>query len=126
MIQEKPDKVFETILKKRFAKQDLQLLGEAWKVAQQAHARDIRVNAAQLENSQKVSLVAKLLDPRTRSRATMASSPTSSSTERSKLRSRWAMSHGALWRPRTSCYTVENLSTRHPGQGMPWATLALA
>jgi sulfonate transport system substrate-binding protein len=64
MIQEKPDEVFETILKKRFAKQDLQLLAEAWKVAQQAHAKDIRVSDAQLENSQKVSLTAKLLDPK--------------------------------------------------------------
>jgi sulfonate transport system substrate-binding protein len=64
MIQEKPDEVFETILKKRFAKQDLQLLAEAWKVARQAHAKDIRVNVVQLENSQKVSLIAKLLDPK--------------------------------------------------------------
>jgi sulfonate transport system substrate-binding protein len=64
MIQEKPDEVFETILKKRFAKQDLQLLAEAWKVAQQAHAKDIRVNVAQLQNSQKVSLIAKLLEPK--------------------------------------------------------------
>ena len=64
MIQEKPDEVLETILKKRFAKQDPQLLAEAWKVARQAQARDIRVSIAQLENAQKVSLVAKLLDPK--------------------------------------------------------------
>lgn len=63
MIQEKPDEVFE-ILKKRFARMDPQLLAAAWKVAQKAHAKDIRVTVPQLENSQKVSLVAKLLDPK--------------------------------------------------------------
>jgi ABC-type nitrate/sulfonate/bicarbonate transport system substrate-binding protein len=64
MIQEKPDEVFETILKKRFAKMDPDLLVTAWKVVQKAHAKDIRVNVRQLENSQKVSLDAKLLDPK--------------------------------------------------------------
>jgi len=64
MIQEKPDEVFETVLKKRFATMDPKLLAAAWKVAQTAHAKDIRVNVRQLENSQKVSLDAKLLDPK--------------------------------------------------------------
>ena len=64
MIQEKPDEVFETILKKRFARMDPELLAAAWKVAQKAHAKDIRVTVAQLENSQKVSLDAKLLEPK--------------------------------------------------------------
>jgi ABC-type nitrate/sulfonate/bicarbonate transport system substrate-binding protein len=64
MIQEKPDEVFETILQPRFAKQDPQMLLESWKVAQKAHAKDIRVSVPMLENSQKVSLVAKLLDPK--------------------------------------------------------------
>ncbi len=64
MIQDKPDEVFETVLKKRFEKMDPQLLNAAWKVAQKAHAKDIRVTVAQLENSQKVSLDAKLLDPK--------------------------------------------------------------
>jgi ABC-type nitrate/sulfonate/bicarbonate transport system substrate-binding protein len=64
MIQEKPDEVFETILRKRFPKLDAQLLAEAWKVVQKAHAKDIRVKVSQLENSQKVSIVAKLLDPK--------------------------------------------------------------
>jgi NitT/TauT family transport system substrate-binding protein len=63
MIQEKPDEVFE-ILKKRFPKMDPKLLGEAWKWTQQAHAKDIRVKIPQLVNSQKVSLEAKLLDPK--------------------------------------------------------------
>ncbi|HEX5959479.1 MAG TPA: hypothetical protein VFY92_12595, partial [Hyphomicrobiaceae bacterium] len=64
MIQEQPDVVLETILKKRFPKLDPALLKAAWKVAQTAHAKDIRVTKAMLENSQKVSLVAKLLDPK--------------------------------------------------------------
>jgi ABC-type nitrate/sulfonate/bicarbonate transport system substrate-binding protein len=64
MIQEKPDEVFETVLKKRFAKMDPQLLAAAWKVAQKAHAKDIRVTVKQLDNSQKVSLDAKLLEPK--------------------------------------------------------------
>jgi ABC-type nitrate/sulfonate/bicarbonate transport system substrate-binding protein len=64
MIQEQPDEVFEKILKPRFAKQDPQMLLESWKVAQKAHAKDIRVNVPMLENSQKVSLVGKLLDPK--------------------------------------------------------------
>jgi ABC-type nitrate/sulfonate/bicarbonate transport system substrate-binding protein len=64
MIQEQPDEVFEKILKPRFAKQDPKMLLESWKVAQKAHAKDIRVSVPMLENSQKVSLVAKLLDPK--------------------------------------------------------------
>lgn len=64
MIQDRPDEVFETVLKKRFAKMDPGLLTEAWKVAHKAHAKDIRVTVPQLENSQKVSLDAKLLDPK--------------------------------------------------------------
>jgi ABC-type nitrate/sulfonate/bicarbonate transport system substrate-binding protein len=64
MIQEKPDEVFEKILKPRFSKQDPQMLLESWKVAQKAHAKDIRVSVPMLENSQKVSLVGKLLDPK--------------------------------------------------------------
>src|SRR5262249_1654076 len=64
MIQEQPDVVLETILKKRFAKMDPALLAAAWKVAQTAHAKDIRVSVPMLVNSQKVSLAAKLLDPK--------------------------------------------------------------
>jgi ABC-type nitrate/sulfonate/bicarbonate transport system substrate-binding protein len=64
MIQEKPEDVLNTVLTKRFPKMDPQLLAEAWSAAQKAHAKDIRVVVAQLENSQKVSLVAKLLDPK--------------------------------------------------------------
>lgn len=64
MIQDRPDEVFETILKKRFAKMDPDLLAAAWKVAQKAHAKDIKVTVQQLDNSQKVSLDAKLLEPK--------------------------------------------------------------
>jgi len=63
MIQDKPAEVF-TILQKRFPRMDEQLLAAAWDVAQKAHAKDIRVTVPQLENSQKVSLAAKLLDPK--------------------------------------------------------------
>jgi len=63
LIHEQPDKVFNEVLTKRFAKMDPELLKAAWKQALAAHAKDIRVNVQQLENSQKVSLEAKLLDP---------------------------------------------------------------
>lgn len=62
-IQEKPDETFE-ILKKRFPRMDPALLAEAWKRTFLAHAKDIRVTIPQLVNSQKVSLEAKLLDPK--------------------------------------------------------------
>jgi ABC-type nitrate/sulfonate/bicarbonate transport system substrate-binding protein len=64
MIQGQPDAVLETILKPRFAKLEPQLLAAAWKLVQQAHAKDIRVTELQLVNAQKVSLDAKLLDPK--------------------------------------------------------------
>jgi NitT/TauT family transport system substrate-binding protein len=64
MVQEQPDKVFEEVLKKRFAKMPPELLKAAWDRTQKAHAKDFRVNKAMLDNSQKVSLVAKLLDPK--------------------------------------------------------------
>jgi NitT/TauT family transport system substrate-binding protein len=64
MIQERPDEVFETVLRKRFEKTPPDLLAAAWKVAQTAHAKDVRVTVAQLENSQKINLGAKLLDPK--------------------------------------------------------------
>jgi len=40
------------------------LLVAAWHVAQEAYAKDIRVTVEQMENSQKVSLAAKLHDPK--------------------------------------------------------------
>jgi NitT/TauT family transport system substrate-binding protein len=64
MVQEQPQKVFDEVLTKRFAKMDPELLKAAWGPTQLAHAKDIRVNDKMLHNSQQVSLVAKLLDPK--------------------------------------------------------------
>jgi NitT/TauT family transport system substrate-binding protein len=61
---EQPDKVFEEVLKKRFPKIEPDLLKAAWEQTHRAHAKDIRVTKAMLDNSQKVSLVAKLLEPK--------------------------------------------------------------
>jgi ABC-type nitrate/sulfonate/bicarbonate transport system substrate-binding protein len=64
LIQEQSDKVFEEVLTKRFPKMEPDLLKAAWKQALMAHAKDIRVTDKQLENSQTVSIEAKLLDPK--------------------------------------------------------------
>jgi ABC-type nitrate/sulfonate/bicarbonate transport system substrate-binding protein len=62
-INEKPDEAL-TILRKRFEKMDPQLLQAAWAVVSKAHGKDIRVTVPGLDNSQKVSLEAKLLEPK--------------------------------------------------------------
>jgi DNA-binding protein YbaB len=62
-INEKPDEAL-TILRKRFEKMDPQLLQAAWAVVSKAHGKDIRVSVPGLDNSQKVSLEAKLLEPK--------------------------------------------------------------
>jgi sulfonate transport system substrate-binding protein len=64
MIQERPDEVFETILRKRFPKMDPELLRAAWNVTKDAHAKDIRVTDEQLDNAQKINISAKLLEPK--------------------------------------------------------------
>jgi NitT/TauT family transport system substrate-binding protein len=64
MVQQQPDKVFDEVLKKRFAKMDPELLKAAWGPTQKAHAKDFRVTVPMLENSQKINLEAKLLDPK--------------------------------------------------------------
>jgi len=64
MIQEQPDEVFEKVLRKRFEKTDPKLLAAAWTVAQKAHPKDIRITVEQLDNAQKLSADAKLLDPK--------------------------------------------------------------
>jgi len=61
MIQDNPDKVFEEVLRKRFEKMDADLLKASRDVTQKAHAKDIRVNKTMLDNSQKVSVDAKLM-----------------------------------------------------------------
>lgn len=63
MITERPNEALE-LLKKRFNTMDPDLLAGAFKVVAQAHARDLRVTVPGLENSQKVSLEAKLLEPK--------------------------------------------------------------
>jgi NitT/TauT family transport system substrate-binding protein len=63
LIVEKPDAALG-LLRKRFDKMDPAVLGAAWQVVAQAHARDIAVQVAGLDHSQKVSLEAKLLDPK--------------------------------------------------------------
>ncbi len=60
-ILEKPDEALE-LLRKRFDKMDVRVLTAAWQVVSRAHASDIRIPVAGLDNSQKVSLEAKLLD----------------------------------------------------------------
>jgi len=62
-IHEQPAEALE-LLRKRFDKMDPVLLAAAWQVASQAHAKDIRVTVPGLENSQKVSLESKLLEPK--------------------------------------------------------------
>jgi NitT/TauT family transport system substrate-binding protein len=62
--REQPEKVFEEVLKKRFPKIEPELLMAAWIQTHRAHAADFRVTKQMLDNSQKVSIVAKLLDPK--------------------------------------------------------------
>lgn len=63
MIIERPAEALE-LLKKRFKTMDQALLKAAFEVVAKAHAKDIRVTVPGLENSQRVSLEAKLLDPK--------------------------------------------------------------
>jgi sulfonate transport system substrate-binding protein len=63
LILEKPDEALG-LLRKRFDKIDPAVLAAAWQVVSRAHASDVRVSPAGLDNSQKVSLEAKLLDPK--------------------------------------------------------------
>jgi NitT/TauT family transport system substrate-binding protein len=62
-IRDKPDEALG-ILRKRFEKMDPELLAAAWKTVSQAHAKEIRVAVPGLDHSQKVSLEAKLLQPK--------------------------------------------------------------
>jgi ABC-type nitrate/sulfonate/bicarbonate transport system substrate-binding protein len=60
LIVEKPDEAL-ALLKKRFDKMDPAVLTAAWAVVSKAHAKDIAIPVKGLENSQKVSVEAKLL-----------------------------------------------------------------
>jgi ABC-type nitrate/sulfonate/bicarbonate transport system substrate-binding protein len=62
--REQPEKVLEEVLKKRFPKIEPELLKAAWIRTHRAHAADFRITKEMLDNSQKVSLVAKLLEPK--------------------------------------------------------------
>ena len=62
-IREQPDLVFEKVVRPRFPAMDSALLEAAWNRARDAHPAEILVTSRQLENAQKVSLGAKLLDP---------------------------------------------------------------
>jgi len=63
LIVEKPDAALG-FLRKRFDKMDPAVLSAAWQVVAQAHARDIAVQVPGLDHSQRVSIEAKLLDPK--------------------------------------------------------------
>jgi len=63
LIAEKPAAALD-LMRKRFDKIDPAVLAAAWKVVASAHARDLRVTVPALENSQRVSLEAKLLEPK--------------------------------------------------------------
>jgi ABC-type nitrate/sulfonate/bicarbonate transport system substrate-binding protein len=63
LIHDKPDEAL-ALLRPRFKEMDPALLEAAWKVASQAHTTDLRVQVRGLENSEKVSIEAKLLDPK--------------------------------------------------------------
>jgi ABC-type nitrate/sulfonate/bicarbonate transport system substrate-binding protein len=60
-IREKPTEALE-VLRKRFDKLDPEVLNTAWQVVSKAHAQDARITIASLENSQRVSIEAGLLD----------------------------------------------------------------
>ena len=62
-IHDKPAEALE-LLKKRFDKMDAAVLAAAWQTVAQAHARVVRVSVPGLDHSQKVSLEAKLLEPK--------------------------------------------------------------
>jgi ABC-type nitrate/sulfonate/bicarbonate transport system substrate-binding protein len=61
LIKDKPAEALD-ILRKRFAKMDADVLEAAWKDVAKAHAENLQVAVAALDNSQKVSLEAKLLE----------------------------------------------------------------
>lgn len=65
MITQQPDEAFK-LMQKRFDKMDPAVLAEAWKVVAKAHTADVRVKENTLDNSQKWTLDAGLLDPKNR------------------------------------------------------------
>ena len=63
LIVEKPAEALD-VLRKRFDKMDQDVLAAAWATVSQSHAKDLRVTVPGLEHSQKVSLEARLLEPK--------------------------------------------------------------
>jgi NitT/TauT family transport system substrate-binding protein len=61
-MKEKPAETF-ALVKKRFSNMDPKVLEEAWKVASAAHTSDVAIKENTLDNSQKWTLDAGLLDP---------------------------------------------------------------
>jgi ABC-type nitrate/sulfonate/bicarbonate transport system substrate-binding protein len=64
-IKNKPAETFE-LIKKHFARMDPKVLEAAWKVVSKAHTTDVRVQENTLDNSQRWTLDAGLLDPKNR------------------------------------------------------------
>jgi ABC-type nitrate/sulfonate/bicarbonate transport system substrate-binding protein len=62
-MKEKPAETF-ALVQKRFEKMDPKVLEEAWKVVSKAHTADVAVKENTLDNSQKWTLDAGLLDPK--------------------------------------------------------------
>jgi hypothetical protein len=62
-MKEKPAETY-ALIQKRFEKMDPTVLEEAWKVVSKAHTADVRIKENTLDNSQKWTLDAGLLDPK--------------------------------------------------------------
>lgn len=65
LIRDKPAQALD-IVRGRFKEMDPALLDSAWAVVSQAYAKDIRPSPLIFENSEKVNIEAKLLDPKDR------------------------------------------------------------
>jgi ABC-type nitrate/sulfonate/bicarbonate transport system substrate-binding protein len=63
MIRDEPDKALG-ILSKRFKQMNPTVLATAWKIVAQAHATDLRVTEPVLAQGDKISIEARLLDPK--------------------------------------------------------------
>jgi NitT/TauT family transport system substrate-binding protein len=63
MIHDEPDKALD-ILRGRYKQMNQALLTEAWKTVSKAHTTDLRITPALLAQGDKVSIEAKLLDPK--------------------------------------------------------------
>jgi NitT/TauT family transport system substrate-binding protein len=63
MVHDYPDAVFDQVLRRRYPNMDEHLLRAAWNITRQAHAAGAAVDQRQLANSQKVSVLAGLLEP---------------------------------------------------------------